>query len=146
MFDTNILLMYVRESETVQEIERRFNAFSESNRATISVVTSGEIKSIALRNKWGSKKKKKLKSLISRFIVIDLNFEEVIDRYAEIDAFSQGRLDNKSLLMSSRNMGKNDLRIAATASVLDATLLTTDNDFDHLHKEYFEVEKISINI
>ena len=43
-------------------------------------------------------------------------------------------------------MGKNDVWIAATASVLDATLLTTDNDFDHLNKEFLTVAKIDLNI
>jgi predicted nucleic acid-binding protein len=41
--------------------------------------------------------------------------------------------------MSARNMGKNDLWIAATASVLKAKLLTTDRDFDHLDSEFLEV-------
>lgn len=36
-------------------------------------------------------------------------------------------------------MGKNDLWIAATTSVLKAKLLTTDNDFDHLDGVFFEV-------
>ena len=36
-------------------------------------------------------------------------------------------------------MGKNDIWIAATASVLDATLLTTDKDFDHLNNEFLNV-------
>ena len=34
--------------------------------------------------------------------------------------------------MSARNMGKNDLWIAATALYFDMVLHTTDNDFDHL--------------
>lgn len=34
--------------------------------------------------------------------------------------------------LSARNMGKNDLWIAATALYLDLPLHTTDNDFDHL--------------
>lgn len=34
--------------------------------------------------------------------------------------------------LSSRNMGKNDLWIAATALYFDFPLHTTDNDFDHL--------------
>ncbi len=46
--------------------------------------------------------------------------------------------------MSARNMGKNDIWIAATASVLDATLLTTDKDFNHLDGEFFQVGKIDI--
>jgi tRNA(fMet)-specific endonuclease VapC len=41
-------------------------------------------------------------------------------------------------------MGKNDLWIAATTSVLDAILLTTDNDFDHLHNEFLQVAKIDL--
>ena len=41
--------------------------------------------------------------------------------------------------MSSRNMGKNDLWIAAAASVLNAKLLTTDKDFDHLNEEFLEI-------
>lgn len=42
---------------------------------------------------------------------------------------------------SSRNMGKNDLWIAATAHALNAALLTTDGDFEHLHQVYFELRK-----
>jgi tRNA(fMet)-specific endonuclease VapC len=79
-------------------------------------------------------------------LVIDLNFRDIIDRYAEIDAFSQGRLDGRKSNFTARNMGKNDLWIAATASVLDATLLTTDNDFNHLHDEFLSVAKIDLNI
>jgi len=38
-------------------------------------------------------------------------------------------------------MGKNDLWIAATAYALEAVLLTTNGDFDHLHNLFFEVKK-----
>jgi predicted nucleic acid-binding protein len=44
--------------------------------------------------------------------------------------------------MSSRNMGKNDIWIAATASVLNATLVTTDADFDHLNGVFLTVAYI----
>ena len=46
--------------------------------------------------------------------------------------------------MSARNMGKNDLWIAASAMELKATLLTTDKDFDHLHTQLINVEVIDI--
>jgi len=36
-------------------------------------------------------------------------------------------------------MGDNDIWIAATASVLKATLLTTDRDFDHLDGVFLRV-------
>ncbi len=71
--------------------------------------------------------------------------EMLLERYAEIDAFSQGRLEEKPLTGSSRNMGKNDLWIAATASVLNATLITTDKDFQHLHTHFLEVAYFEIN-
>lgn len=80
-----------------------------------------------------------------RFLIIDINTKDIINRYAEIDAFSQGRLNRRKSNFTARNMGKNDIWIAATASVLDATLLTTDNDFDHLHGEFLSLEKIDLN-
>ena len=44
--------------------------------------------------------------------------------------------------MSARNMGKNDIWIAATAAVIGAKLITIDNDFDHLNGAFLEVIKI----
>lgn len=41
-------------------------------------------------------------------------------------------------------MGKNDLWIAATAHVTQSILITTDLDFNHLHKTFFEVAHIQI--
>jgi len=36
-------------------------------------------------------------------------------------------------------MGKNDLWIAATSSILNATLLTTDTGFDHLNSVFLTI-------
>jgi tRNA(fMet)-specific endonuclease VapC len=65
----------------------------------------------------------------------------LMDAYADIDAYSQGkhRLYPLPAGFSARNMGKNDLWIAATAFLLDIKLLTTDHDFDHLHPHFMEV-------
>lgn len=41
-------------------------------------------------------------------------------------------------------MGKNDLWIAATASVLKTKLLTTDMDFDHLDGVFLDLERVKI--
>ncbi len=46
--------------------------------------------------------------------------------------------------MSARNMSKNDLWIAAAALDSKAILLTTDNDFEHLHNQFITVEIIDI--
>jgi len=83
-----------------------------------------------------------MEKLLVEFIVVDINMEGIIRRYAEMDAFSQGKLIGAPLGMPSRNMGKNDLWIAATASVLNLTLLTTDRDFDHLSPSFLNLQGI----
>lgn len=67
-----------------------------------------------------------------------------MDKYAEIDAFSQGKLEGQKSNFSSRNMGKNDLWIAATASVQNMTLLTTDKDFKHLDGNFLKLKVINL--
>jgi predicted nucleic acid-binding protein len=42
-------------------------------------------------------------------------------------------------------MGKNDLWIAAVAHVTQAGLMTTDNDFDHLHPLHLTLIRIDPN-
>ena len=145
ILDTNILLIYLRNGRFANYINKKYNPLELINKAIISVVTVGEIKSIALRNNWGEERQNKLIEFTKQFLIADINVETIIRRYAEIDTFSQGRLHNRPLLTSARNLGKNDLWIAATASVLDATLLTTDKDFIHLNNEFFKLEYIDIN-
>ena len=144
IFDTNIVLLYLRDSLIVEFIETHFKPFDLSSKTVVSVVTVAELKSIALQNKWGKSKLQKLDSFLSRFLIADIKTDDIIRRYAEIDAFSQGRLENKKSIFTARNMGKNDIWIGATASVLEATLLTTDNDFNHLHKEFLTVARIDL--
>ncbi len=38
-------------------------------------------------------------------------------------------------------MGKNDLWIAATAKVANASLIKIDSDFNHLHDKFIQVKK-----
>ena len=141
LLDTNIVLTYIRDTEVSRKIEKRLNLLNGKHNILLSVVSIGELKSIALQNKWGKRKIATLLSFLKKFIIIDINIEEIINRYAEIDAFSQGRLKSKKVSFSARNMGKNDLWIAATASVYNLQFLTTDKDFNHLDKEY-----ISLNL
>jgi tRNA(fMet)-specific endonuclease VapC len=108
-------------------------------------VSLGELKSIALMNNWGENKIQKLEQLFDELLVADIHNEKVVEKYAEIDAFSQGKLKKNPLSFSSRNMGKNDLWIAATASSLSATLLTSDGDFEHLDSTFLKVAKFAPN-
>lgn len=142
LLDTNIILHYIRNSELSGQIDEKHNPLGRENSAIISIVSVGEIKSLAIQNKWGNRKLSHLEQLLDQFIIADINAETIVERYAEIDAFSQGKLPDKSVNFSSRNMGKNDIWIAATASALDVVLLTTDNDFIHLNNEFLSLEKI----
>ena len=109
----------------------------------ISIVTKAEILSIAKQRKWGLRKITTLNGLLDELLIIPIDNEELIEAYVEIDAFSQGKLEYSSLMMTSRNMGKNDLWIAATAYLTRSTLLTTDNDFEHLDPEYFRIDMLN---
>ena len=42
-------------------------------------------------------------------------------------------------------MGKNDLWIATTATVLGLELVTTDANFAHLHNVFLEIYQIELN-
>lgn len=108
------------------------------------MVSKGELRSIAIQNQWGKARRHRLEELIGDFYPADIFSEETIDCYAEIDAFSQNKLPGKPLSMSSRNMGKNDLWIAAVAHILGAKLLTSDADFDHLEGVYLDLLKIKV--
>ena len=133
LLDTNILLHYIRNSATSVLIEEKYNLFGQEDKPqVISAVTVGEIRSIALQNNWGKAKINRLEEMLTRFILVSIKNEQIFNRYAEIDAFSQNKLTDKPLNNTARNMGKNDLWIAATASVLGIPLLTSDKDFAHL--------------
>ena len=140
IIDTGILLQYIRaiyrqEQNTLTDYVQSLDGIT-----AISVVTRGEIIALALRNNWGRKRLKLTNRIISDILVLNINTEAIVRRYAEIDAYSQRRLPGKPLEGSARNMGKNDLWIAATASVLDARLLTLDQDFTHLNESFVQLD------
>lgn len=144
LFDTNAILIYFKDATIKLALDNDYQPLGNENTAIISVVTLGEIESLALRNKWGAKRIKAMDTFLAKFVVADINSKDVIQKYAEIDAFSQGKLENPALGTSSRNMGKNDLWIAATSSVTNSTLITSDKDFDHLKDQYLKTIFIDI--
>jgi tRNA(fMet)-specific endonuclease VapC len=146
LLDTNILVIYIKGGLLRNFIETKFDPMGKGNYPLASVVTVGEIKAIAKRNNWGNLKLRILDDLLKDLIIADINSEDILDAYAEIDTFSQGKLAGKPLGVSARNMGKNDLWIAATAAVTGAKLLSADNDFDHLNGTFLDFEKIDLGI
>ena len=139
ILDTNIVLIYLRDKKTKEFNDERYSPFDISNIPIISVVTLGEIESLGIRNNWGLKRITAIESFFHQCVITDINSKDVIAKYGEIDAYSQGKLPSKPLGMTSRNMGKNDLWIAASAVVTNSKLLTTDKDFSHLNESYLDL-------
>ncbi|MER0440336.1 type II toxin-antitoxin system VapC family toxin [Emticicia sp. W12TSBA100-4] len=131
LLDTNIIIGYIRKDVSCPP--ERF----------ISIITVGELKAFAIKSKWGVEKQSRLNNYLKTLQVLDID-EKISNIYAEIDAFSQGLHPEKKLTISSRNMGKNDLWIAATAFFFDIPLQTTDNDFDHLTEFGLKLDKSSL--
>jgi tRNA(fMet)-specific endonuclease VapC len=142
LHDTNILVHYIRRDEVFAHIDNKINPFAKDHDNVICVVTMGEVRSLAIQNRWGPMKLIEMENLFKRFIIVDIHADDIIKRYAEIDAFSQSRHELYPLPVTARNMGKNDLWIAATTSVLEATLLTTDTDFAHLDPLFLRWERL----
>lgn len=144
LLDTNLVLIYLRANELTRKIEADLQLLSPNNNLIISVVTVGELKAISKKNKWGKRRIQELVNTLSEFLIADIKTNKILDKYAEIDAFSQGKLEGQKSNFSSRNMGKNDLWIAATASVQNMTLLTTDKDFKHLDGNFLKLKVINL--
>ncbi|WP_159475656.1 type II toxin-antitoxin system VapC family toxin [Dyadobacter sp. 3J3] len=140
LFDTNIILAVIRASDGYGII-KFLNP--ENLPLYVSVVSEAEIKSIALQNNWGSKRRGLLDIFLDQVNIVDVsNFN--VDIYTEIDAYSQ--IANPAFqtypFATPRNMGKNDLWIASLAALLGLQLITTDSDFDHLNNVFFDIRKI----
>lgn len=146
LLDTNVLIQLVRGNNIGKEVQAFVNTL-DNPQVFISVVAKAEAESLVVQWGWGERNVKRLRDLMDSFICIDVDQQhrELLEAYILLDAFSQRKQpgpDGKMLKEETpRNMGKNDLWIAATAHALEATLLTTDGDFDHLNEVYLKVKK-----
>lgn len=142
VIDTNILLHYLRGKERYRNYEQQLQLFSGEKRIFISSVSLGELEGFRVRQKWGEPKKQKLREILSGLFVIDVSAaaSDLLTAYGTLLAFSKNAHPEKKLGRSI-GIGNNDLWIAATAYTLGATLVSTDGDFDHLHKTFITVLK-----
>lgn len=141
LLDTNIVLNWVRKSPDFDKLNEKYDFFDADNDTFISIVSVGEMYAIARRLNWGEKKRMALTECIKALSPQPIEGEEIIEVYGMLDAYSQGKLEDQPLPegISARNMGKNDLWIAATAYIKRATLVTLDKDFEHLNEIFIEV-------
>jgi len=133
ILDTNILLGYLRGAGFAAFVEKKYAPFRQPNIVVISDVSVGEIYSLAIQFNWGEEKKEKLKDLLNKLPTVGISHQSIISKYAEIHAYN---------IKNGKALGNNDTWIAATGSVLNGTLLTTDKDFIHLDGKFLKVELI----
>jgi predicted nucleic acid-binding protein len=142
ILDTGILVGYLRGAGYADYVEQRYAPFTPPNIGFISIVTAGELYSLAIQFRWGQHKRDELASLLQKIPRVDISSQQILERYAEIDSYSKGKHPSKHLGLPAIKMGKNDLWIAASASVLASSLLTLDDDFSHLNGVFFPVIRI----
>jgi predicted nucleic acid-binding protein len=145
IWDTNILLHALRKPDFLRQLNQKYNFDDNTNEVYISAVSVGEIHSIALRNRWGDARMKALNELLQTLEALPITDHPfLIGLYAEIDVFSQSHHPTLPLMTTARKMGKNDLWIAATTAFAQGTLISTDNDFEHLKDSFILFEKIVV--
>ena len=87
-----------------------------------------------------------LNDFLKGVVTIDIlnSDQKLLECYKLIDCYSKNKLPDLTGNYKSGShyiMGKNDIWIGATALILNATLVTTDKDFDHLHQVVLNVKK-----
>ena len=130
--DTSILVAYIRANKLANLIESKYKLKTRSSRPLICVVTVGEMWSLTRQFGWGQDKCEQLKQLLQELVVVDINSEDILSRYAEIDY-------NLLNAKPAKTIGKNDMWIAATASAANAFLITTDKDFRHIDNQLLKL-------
>jgi predicted nucleic acid-binding protein len=139
VLDTGVLLGYVRKAPWAAYVDKKYAPSKAPNLATISVVSQGELYSLAIRNNWGPAKQAAITELLRAMPATQIGNAAILHKFAEIDAYNYRRHPSLPPPTSGHTMGDNDIWIAATTAVLGATLLTTDHDFDHLHAVFLNV-------
>lgn len=136
LLDTNILIHYSRRNEIGERIESRYQLFTTPSIPLVSYVSEAEARAFATYRAWGEAALTQLSFLFSVFRVVPMDSPDLLPAYIEIDVYSRRK---------GIKMGKNDLWIAATAKVTGATVLTTDQDFDHLSGVFLARDYVSLS-
>lgn len=130
LLDTNILVHLIRADNVGERIRQTYQPLLATPTPASCIVTEGELRSLALQWNWGARKKSQMDFLLGYFWRFSIDAPAIFEAYAAIDAYCEAH---------GLVVGKNDLWIAATAFVSDATLVTTDKDFLPLQSDFISV-------
>jgi len=143
ILDSNLWLYILKGVDLPQLIIDNEEIIIQDSFVLLPAAVKAEILSLAKQREFGEKKLKELNDKFNTCFLIHSN-DQILDSYVEIDAFSQGKHPTKKLNESARNMGKNDLWIAATAMATNSILITNDQDFDHLRGIFIDLIRTNL--
>ena len=136
LLDTGVLLGYLREAPWAHAAHERHGLGSAEAMSFTSVICQGELRALSEKLGWGAKRRSALEGVLAGFPALGLT-PDVVRAYARIDAWTHGKAVTVAgippPLAPAPGMKQNDIWIAAAAHVSQATLLSTDRDFEHLH-------------
>jgi tRNA(fMet)-specific endonuclease VapC len=115
------------------QIDTAYGLRGSLQRHVVSIASQAEISVLADRNGWGEGKREALRLMFEQLVVVAIDGQAILDAYVRIAA-----ADNQ-WRQGPRNLGKNDIWIAATALHTGLPLLTTDKDFLFLDKNPLNV-------
>ena len=98
LLDTNIFIYLARDSKH-QLLEKFINP--KGRELNVSIVSIAEVRSIALRQKWGNNKLHTFDTIVSNALVIEVS-EWLVNTYVEIDTFSQRQNPSVSFILNCR--------------------------------------------
>jgi tRNA(fMet)-specific endonuclease VapC len=136
LLDTDVLIRLVRGGDAGRRINTELALSERPERPLISIVTVGEVRAFSRKLGWGPQRRGQLDELVRQLVVVDIRDESVLERYAEIDHYSERKVK------PARPIGQNDMWIAACASVYQAHLITSDHDYDHLVPDFIRRIKV----
>lgn len=135
LLDTNILVHFIRGDEVLARVRAIYHPLLIEPTPIISVVTVGELRSLAIQFDWQSGKVDRTEFCLGYFRRVSIDSADIIEAYAVLDAHTR---------RAGHTLGKNVAWIAATASVTGARLLTADRDFDRLDPHFLTLERIDL--
>ena len=103
VLDTNILVHYVRDDVTWGGIRTDYQLLLIDPTPVISIVTVGELRSLAKQWHWGVAKLDRMNFALGYFRVMPIESRDIVEIYSDIDSHFQLR---------GHKLGKNDLWIA----------------------------------
>lgn len=116
----------IRRDDLGQQLLEDYDLLVRDTVPIISYVTLAELFSLGRQNGWGEQKFQFIETIRMNLIVAPIERWAILEAYVELDSYA---------VADGKKIGKNDLWIAATAKVTEASLLTTDKDFDPLREQ-----------